>query len=122
MAPHYTYSATVLRVIDGDTVEVELSLGFFVYSRLSCRLYGCNAIELHDDGGPEARDHLAALLPVGSEIVVRSMSADKFAGRFDGLITLPNGRDATSAMIEDGYAAPWDGHGDRPVPAWPIPA
>lgn len=120
-SPTYTYSATVVRIIDGDTAVVDLALGFWMIARLSCRLYGCNAIELHDAGGAAARSHLAELLPVGAEVVVESMSVDKYAGRFDGLITLPDGRDATTVMIADGYAAPWNGKGKAPTPTWPIP-
>jgi hypothetical protein len=36
-------------------------------------------------------------------------------------LTLPDGRDVATQMIRDRYAAPWDGKGTKPVPAWPIP-
>jgi micrococcal nuclease len=115
----FEYVATVVRVIDGDTVAVDLQLGFSVSLRQSCRLAGLNARELHAEGGGEARDHLAGLL--GPVVTVRSVRLDKFAGRFDGVI-VSGGVNVNERMIADGYAAAWDGSGVRPVPVWPIGA
>lgn len=135
----YTYRGQVLDVHDGDTVRVDLDLhigsthhdidlGFDVHIashhlrlREDVRLKGCNAIELAQPGGVEARDHLASLLPVGEWVTVQTFKVDKFGGRYDALITLPDGRDVTTVMCADGYAAPWDGVGPKPVPPWPIP-
>lgn len=99
-----------------------LDLGFHVDMRLSCRLAGVNSIELSQPGGAEAREHLADLLPVDAQVSVISVAVDKFAGRFDGRIQLPDGRDAATVMVRDGYAVAWNGRGARPTPPWPIPA
>lgn len=119
----YQYNATVVRVIDGDTVIMDVDLGFYMTARMSCRLEGINAIELHSPGGPEARDHLAALFTT-PHVVVSSVKADKYAGRFDGIILVTsNGAvfNVNDRMVLDGYAAAWNGLGTRPVPPWPIP-
>lgn len=136
----FTYRGQVLEVHDGDTVRIDLDLGvgsrhgdidlgFDVHItgrrlrlREDVRLYGCNAIELSQPGGPAAAAHLAALLPVGTWVSVQTIKADKFGGRYDAKITLADGRDVTTVMCADGYAAAWDGVGPKPVPAWPIPA
>lgn len=117
----HTYLATVVRVIDGDSVLVDLDLGFYVRVRLSCRLAGINALEIGQPGGAEAREHLSSMLPTGATVVVESVSVDKYAGRFDGRIQLLGGGDAGAVMVADGYAAAWDGRGRRPSPPWPIP-
>jgi micrococcal nuclease len=117
----YQYRATVVRVLDGDTVLLDVDLGFYVTVRQSCRLMGINARELHDIGGPEARDHLLGLLPVKASVNLESVKPDKFAGRFDGLIFVLPGVSVNQFMVKDGYAATWDGTGTRPVPPWPIP-
>ena len=125
--PAYTYEATVVSVYDGDTVVVDLALGFWVTVRMSCRLVGLNCIELRDPGGREARDHLAGLIPEGTAVTVRSVKPDKYAGRFDGVIydARPDppsgGVSVNDQMVADGYAAPWKGTGARPLPPWPIP-
>lgn len=136
----YTYRGQIVAVHDGDTLRVDLDmhigtrhidvdLGFDLHVaarrlrlREDVRLFGCNARELAAPGGPEARDHLASLLPVGEWVTVQTIKPDKFGGRYDAKITLPDGRDVTAVMCADGYAAPWDGTDPKPVPQWPIPA
>jgi|SRR3989344_410270 len=41
----YLYKAKVLRVIDGDTVDVQVSLGFNIYINERLRLFGIDAPE-----------------------------------------------------------------------------
>jgi endonuclease YncB( thermonuclease family) len=133
----FTYRGQILTVHDGDTVRVDLDLGigtshkdidlgFDIHItgrrlrlREDVRLYGCNAIELSQPGGTEAQQHLAGLLPVGSWVTVQTIKNDKYGGRYDAKIALADGRDVTTVMCADGYAAPWDGVGSKPVPAWP---
>jgi micrococcal nuclease len=118
---NYVRRARVLKVIDGDTVALDIDLGFYTHEHMSCRLSGINARELRDPGGKEARDHLAEMIKVGDEVVVSSIKPDKYAGRFDGLIYVDDGPSVNQRMIDDGYAAPYDGKGSpRPVPPWPI--
>lgn len=118
---NWRFLATVVRVIDGDTVIVDLDLGFYVRVRMSCRLARCNAIELGQPGGAAGKRALEDLLPVGLDVAIDSVSVDKYAGRFDGLIWLPDGRNVTDTMVGYGFAAAWNGKGARPVPPWPIP-
>lgn len=42
----FEYRAKVLRVVDGDTLEVEIDLGFHVLFRDTVRLYGVNTPEV----------------------------------------------------------------------------
>lgn len=122
MAPR-TYPATVRAVHDGDSCTVELDLGLGVTYRAVLRVFGMNARELAMPGGPEARDHLAGLLPAGSGCVVTVIGPDKYGARFDARIaTVPGGADVTDRMVADGYGARWLGQGPKPVPPWPLPA
>lgn len=117
----YEYAATVVRVIDGDTAVVDIDLGFHTWRRnQSIRLLDCNARELSMPGGPEARDHLSGLLPAGTQVTVSTVKVDKYGDRYDGAVTLPDGRDLVTVLAESGWVALWDGHGLRPVPDWPI--
>jgi endonuclease YncB( thermonuclease family) len=117
--PAYTYAATVLDVHDGDTIKVRVDLGFVpVLIETSVRLLGCNAIELDAPGGMESRDHLRALA-LGQSVFLRTVKPDKFGGRYDAQVTLPGDVDLVTTLIADGWAAPWDGKGPKPVPVWP---
>lgn len=112
----------VLRVIDGDTFVCQVDLGFYTWTRQSCRLAGLNANEHDQPGGPEARDELARLLGLGP-VTVRSVSVDKFAGRFDAVayVTASGGApvDVNASLIASGFAVPWNGVGKKPVVPWP---
>lgn len=123
----YVYTGTVLSVHDGDTLTARLiadpvDVGFGTRVTASqdqvCRLLGMNARELAMPGGPEARDHLTALLGAGP-LRVTSVKWDKYGGRADCLIQLPDGTSVTDLMIRDGYALAWNGKGTKPVPPWP---
>lgn len=43
----YEYKAKVIRIIDGDTIEVELDLGFDTYRREKIRLLRVNTAEIY---------------------------------------------------------------------------
>ena len=112
---------TVVNVHDGDTVKIDIDHGMGIWSRdVMLRLIGMAARELKDPGGPEARDHLRDLLPVGSVVTVRSYGWDKYGGRIVGELYLPSGEGARARMIADLYAVPWNGKGPQPRPVWPI--
>jgi endonuclease YncB( thermonuclease family) len=120
--PAYRYSAVVVRVVDGDGLVVSVDLGWSVWLHSQrIRLAGCNARELPEPGGVEARDHLAELLPAGTAVTLATVKIDRYGGRYDAHVTLPDGRDLVSLLIAAGWAAPWDGRGPRPVPLWPRP-
>jgi endonuclease YncB( thermonuclease family) len=94
----YEYKATVVRVIDGDTVLLDLDLGFYMIARMSCRLAGLNSIELSQPGGSAAKTHLASLLPAGAALAVTSVKADKYAGRLVRLPPRHQGRPRSSCL------------------------
>lgn len=120
MKPPYTYRANILSVHDGDSLRIDVDLGFHLSVDLGVRLHGINTRELKDPGGKEARDHLLGLCPIGSEVLFRSFGPDKYGGRWLGVLTSHGDRDVATQMIRDGFAAPWDGKGPKPVPLWPL--
>jgi micrococcal nuclease len=115
----YEYQAKVNRVIDGDTVVLDVDLGFNIWlAGNSFRLLGCNARELHEPGGKEARENLKARLPVGTRVTILSVKVDKYGGRYDAKI-LCGDVDLVKELIALEWAAPWDGTGERALPPWP---
>jgi endonuclease YncB( thermonuclease family) len=117
--PAYRYAAVCTGVHDGDTVELAVDLGFHVWVRgQAFRLLDCNARELTEPGGLEARDHLAALL-LALAVTVSSVKPDKYGGRFLARVTMPDGSDLVGGLIAAQWAGPWNGKGVKPVPPWP---
>ena len=72
----HAWSATVLDVHDGDTVTVAPMGDVRVPIKL--RLYGIDAPELEQKGGPQSRDHLLSLVRPGQGVEVIKMSTDKY--------------------------------------------
>jgi endonuclease YncB( thermonuclease family) len=96
---------------DGDTFHPLIDLGFGLTvggldfngrQTLSCRLAGMNAPELSTDAGKAALTYAQQLCPPGSIVTVGSLGWDKYGGRFDGVLTLPNGADFATEMIAAG--------------------
>lgn len=112
---NYIYRCTA-RVVDGDTVDAQVDLGFSVYVRIRFRLLGINAPEMRSTNeaerkaGMAARDFLANLihskpLTVKSE---RPVAQEKY-GRWLGQFFLEDGTSISSAMVMGGHAKRYDG-------------
>jgi micrococcal nuclease len=80
----YNYKATVVRVIDGDSVELTIDLGFTVKWKSTCRLYGINTPELNSKDlalrakALEAKQCLIDKLPAGTVVFISSKELDKY--------------------------------------------
>lgn len=116
------YAGQVLSIVDGDTLRVQVvDVLLSVPLVLMVRVLGVNARELHDPGGREARAALAAEVPPGTVVTLRQVQSDKYAGRLDAQLVTLDGLDVGAWLVSTGWAAAWDGRGERPLPPWPIP-
>ena len=113
------YKARVSRVVDGDTVMLDIDLGFdHMISaadwggnpRLACRVFGINAPEKITKAGKAAKAFAEGLMPVGSKVTVLSHGWDKYGGRFNGTVTLSDGRDFAATMLSSGHAVALTGY------------
>lgn len=69
----YQYTATVLKVVDGDTVHLMVDLGFDIQRKDSFRLYGINAPEMSTPEGLKAQSWLAGRLAATPTLVVTTI-------------------------------------------------
>lgn len=58
----YTYRVSSYRVVDGDTLEVTLDLGFNTFRKEKVRLARINAPEMKTEAGPISKTYLSNLL------------------------------------------------------------
>ena len=94
----YEYGCTVTRVVDGDTIDVILDLGFSVLHKCRVRLYGIDTPESRTRNKDEkARGKLAAKfledsINNGKQIVLRSKLKDSKGkyGRVLGEVIVDN--------------------------------
>ena len=120
----FVYNAKIVSVVDGDTVNVVIDRGMYEYAGstekpIPVRILGINAREHDDPGGPEAKANLEQLLPVGSPVVLKTAKPDKYAPRWDAGIETPTIADLSAYLVEQQWAAPYNGSGPKPVPPWP---
>lgn len=104
----YVYRATLIRVVDGDTVWLDVDLGFDVRRRDSFRLYGIDAPEMGTPEGTAAKAWLLEELGVpGSPLLVRTLrdKREKY-GRYLALLFHDEHDDQAinHAMVAAGHA------------------
>lgn len=105
----YEYAATIVNVVDGDTVHARVDLGIDIDATITLRLYGINAPELTTQQGKDAKAHLISLLTQpptsGGPVTIRTVKDHKEKyGRYLATIILADGSNANQRMVDDGYA------------------
>ena len=77
----YIYKAELVRVVDGDTVDLIIDLGFDASRRERFRLYGIDAPEMNTQAGKDAKAWLEnALVPLEA-IYVQTIQLETKAKR-----------------------------------------
>ena len=75
---YYEYQVKVLSVYDGDTLHLELDLGFHLFLFKKCRLKRCDAPELYTLEGLKVKQFVVDELAGAVETKVFSHAEDKF--------------------------------------------
>lgn len=99
----YEYQAKVIRVVDGDTIDVLVDLGFHINIEMKVRLQGINAPELKEDAGKTARDYLFSRLYNKSVIIKTERDRQEKYGRFLATVLL-DGQNINEELVANGYA------------------
>ncbi len=94
---HGLVRAVCVRVIDGDTADFLLDLGWLTYSYARVRIYGIDTPELRGTTGPELAKALAATerlaqLVRNRPILLRSYKDRRTFDRFVAEVFVPAGR------------------------------
>lgn len=103
------FHVEVIRVIDGDTVELNIDMGNNTFWRDTFRLMGINAPEKHKTDKVAADAATAFLSDVLKEqgLAVHTYGKDKYGRRLCTFITVKG--NVNLRMIEAGHAVPYDG-------------
>lgn len=114
----YEYNAKVVRIVDGDTVWLDVDLGFGIHANLDFRLLGINTPEIVGAtkvAGLAAKAELQRLLALGS-LRVETHKSDKY-GRWLATLFVKPGDGAevnVNAQLELGkFATPYLGEGPK---------
>lgn len=101
----YNYEAKICRVIDGDTVDLEVDLGFDLSKRCRVRLSGINAPELRGKekpSGKESKEFLTNLLE-NQRVIFRSENRQDSFGRWLGSLHI-GGINVNKLMVQSSQA------------------
>lgn len=109
----YVYHATLVRTVDGDTVDVLLTLGFEIEHTVRLRLLGIDAPEKRGTTitqGKAAQAYLAELCESCKPLIIRTTrdTTDKY-GRYLAEIFGSKGENLNLMMIAAGHAIVSDG-------------
>lgn len=101
------YIAEVINVVDGDTFDAVISLGFGVVQVFRVRLDGVDTPELSSSKGIMAREFLENLI-LNKTIILLDAGKEKY-GRARAKVKLPDGTDLTEKLIEHKIGVSYDG-------------
>lgn len=103
----YTYKAAVENVVDGDTLDLTIDLGFKMTTRQRVRLAHVDTPERGQPGFKEAGDAVRAMA-AGQTVTVRTQKISKW-GYYLANIELADGTDVSAALIKQGLAKAYEG-------------
>jgi micrococcal nuclease len=106
----YEYKATIRRVVDGDTVDVTLDLGFDILYNNRIRLLGIDTPEIRTRDleekalGLAAKDRVKELCPVGSTVILKTTKDDR--GKFGRILgeIFVEGQSLNKMLVDEGLA------------------
>jgi len=112
----YEYRCKILRVVDGDTVDVDIDLGFGIWMhRERIRVMGIDTPESRTRDltekvfGLAAKEFVKSLMPIGSMQIIKTQK-DK-TGKFGRVLGdfIIEDKLLTEHMIENYHAVPYHG-------------
>ncbi len=110
----YEYKCEVKRIVDGDTVDVIIDLGFSIHFSTRVRLYGIDTPESRTRNKDEkvrgflSKDYLKERLDQGG-VIIRTYSDKKGkCGRVLGEMVV-GGRNINLLMVEENLAVKYEG-------------
>ena len=120
----YEYSCTVERVVDGDTVDVVLNLGFDILYKCRVRLYGIDTPESRTRNKDEkARGKMAGAflkeaIDNGNKVVIQTKLKDS-RGKFGRVLgdVVVDGININQSMIDNYHAAAYFGQSKEAIEA-----
>lgn len=107
----FEYYAKVLKIVDGDTIDVMVDLGMGVHRKERLRFSRINAWETrgeHKEKGKLAKARVAELIPVGQKILIKT-DKDKQGkfGRYLAEIYILQGslsKNLNDILLNEGHA------------------
>ena len=112
----YEYKSQVTKIVDGDTIDVNIFLGFdVVLYKQRVRLYGIDTPESRTRDKEEkvrgllSKAYVQEKCPINSTIRLRSYDRGKFGRILGDIYELDSDISINQKMCNEGYAVPYSG-------------
>lgn len=114
----FQYQAEVIRVVDGDTLDARIDLGFSVWVKKRVRLYGIDAWESRTRDLQEkakgilAKDRLIDILnSCGGKFMLKSHGIGKFGRCLGELYINASDTSVNKMLVSEGHAVKYSSKG-----------
>jgi micrococcal nuclease len=100
----FQYKAKIVRIVDGDTLWVDVDLGFFLRQSMNLRLWRVNTPEIRGSerqDGLRAKQYVTEALPLGTTVVSKTYKIEKY-GRFLADVNYLPGSDDADQILAKG--------------------
>ena len=113
----WEYRIRVLRVVDGDTIDAQIDLGFKIHHNIRIRVYGLNTPEVRTRDleekakGKAASARMKEILHNADRVTLKSLGVGKF-GRCLGVLTVEEDDttyNVAEQLIEEGHGVAYYG-------------
>ena len=111
----YEYNVTVDRVVDGDTVDLMVDLGFDIWKAVRCRMYGINAPESRTRDlaekklGLAAKARLIEILDEVTDLRLVSHGVGKYGRCLGEIFIEDNPISVNHQLVEEGHGVEYHG-------------
>ena len=118
----YEYGCKVTRVVDGDTIDVDLDLGFDIIYKCRVRLYGIDTPESRTRNKDEkvrgklASKFLQDAINHGDHVILRTQLKDS-KGKFGRVLAsvIVDGIDINKSMVTNHMAVRYEGQSKKNI-------
>ena len=119
----YEYKCKIVNIVDGDTIDVDISLGFDLWLfNKRIRLYNidtpeCRTKDLEEKKyGLLAKEFVSNLLPIGStQTLITILDKNEKFGRILGKIKLSDGNFINDLLISNHLAVEYQGQSKQDI-------
>lgn len=117
----YEYKCVILKIVDGDTVDVDIDLGFNIWMHNErIRFFGIDTPESRTSDkvekifGNYAKEYVEKIMPVGSEQILKTVKDEggKYGRILGDFIIGNNDESLVEKMIKERVGAPY-GSGNK---------
>ena len=110
----YFYRAKLIRVVDGDTADLQVDLGFNIFVRERFRFAGINAYEIDTELGKLAKAYVERRFAENNnECLIRSEKQGKYGRWLAWIYLADSDKTLNEELVEKGLAVWYYAHSEE---------